>query len=372
MEEKEFYRQLIHRYVTNQATEEELEAFFHLMGSGEMDKELQAYMEQEAALMAAEETAAPAKVRRLWPRIAAAASVLLALSVGGYFLLHRTHEAPLSALNVKNDIAPGHDQATLTLADGRKIVLTKGLNGKLAEQGNMVVRADSAKGITYTASDQVDHTLTNVSYNTLSTKRGEASPYPLVLPDGSKVWLNAASSVTFPTAFAGKTREVSVTGEAYFEVVHDAKQPFRVKAANQVIEDIGTSFDVNAYADEPVWRTTLIEGSVKINNSRVLKPGQQGQVMGSGVKVIEVDAHNIIAWKEHMFRFNDESLEEIMRQAARWYDFDVKYEHDQLKAKRFGSIVKRFATASEFLHKLELTGEVTFRIEGRQITVMNK
>jgi len=369
MEEKEFYRQLIHRYVTGEATEEELEAFFHLTGSGEIDGVLQVYMEHEAALMAAEETAVTAKVRRLWPRIAAAASILLILSAGGYFWLSKTHDSPFTA---HNDIAPGHDQATLTLADGKKIVLTKGLNGKLAQQGNMVVRADAGKGITYTASDQVDHTLTTVSYNTLTTKRGEASPYPLVLPDGSKVWLNAASSVTFPTAFAGKTREVTVTGEAYFEVLHNARQPFSVKAGRQLIEDIGTAFDVNAYADEPAGKTTLVEGSVRVNGQAVLRPGEQSLVSGGAVSVRAVDVRDVVAWRNGGFRFTDEQLGGILRQAARWYDVEVVYADEGLKAKKFGAIATRFGKVSQLLHALEVTGEVRFKVEGRKITVLSK
>lgn len=369
MEKQDFYKQLIHRYVTGQATEEELEAFFHLMGSGEMDEVLQAYMDQEAAVMAAEETAAPVKVRRLWPRIAAAASILLLLSAGGYFLLHQTHRSPLTA---HNDIAPGHDQATLTLADGRKIVLTRGLNGKLAVQGNMVVRADAGKGITYTVSDQSDHTLTTISYNTLTTKRGEASPYPLVLPDGSRVWLNAASSVTFPTAFMGKTREVTVTGEAYLEVMHNARQPFRVKAGAQTIEDIGTSFDVIAYSDEPVGRTTLLSGAVRVNGGTVLRPGEQSLVSGGAVSVRSVDVRDVVAWKEGGFRFTDVRLDDILRQAARWYDVEVVFADEGLKSKKFGAVATRFAKVSQLLHALEVTGEVRFKVEGRKITVLNK
>jgi transmembrane sensor len=366
MDKKEFQRQLIDRYVNNLATEEELEAFFHLLVGDELDGELMAYMEQEAGSVAVPQR----KVRRLWPRVAVAASILLVLSAGAYFMLHK---APLlQQIAGRNDIAPGHNQATLTLANGQKIVLTKNLTGKLAEQGNVTVGIDAEKGITYTTSDQSDHTLTTMSYNTLTTKRGEASPYPLVLPDGTKVWLNAASSVTFPTAFYGKTREVTVTGEALFEVTHNRKQPFSVKTNNQLIEDIGTTFDVNAYEDEPVAKTTLVEGSVRVNGKTILKPGEQSELSGGNLIVSKVDVRDVIAWREGSFRFNAVKLGDILRQAARWYDVDVVYENEALKQKTFGVIGNRFAKISGLLHALEVTGEVKFKVEGRKITVLNK
>jgi ferric-dicitrate binding protein FerR (iron transport regulator) len=139
-----------------------------------------------------------------------------------------------------------------------------------------------------------------------------------------------------------------------------------------LIEDIGTTFDVNAYPDEPVAKTTLVEGSVRVNQNIVLKPGQQSQLQNGEIKVLAVNTADIIAWRSNMFRFRDEPLQNIMRQAARWYDVDVAWENESLKNKPFGTISERFATANQFLHKLELTGEVKFKIEGRKITVMNK
>ncbi len=354
MDQKDFYKQLIQRYVSNQATEEELEAFFHLISSDQMDEELKIFMDEEAAKVEVEQV----KVRRLWPRIAVAASVLIALSAGLYVALQHKQEN----INIaKVDVLPGRNQATLTLGNGKQIVLTRNLTGKLAQQGNTSIGINSG-AIAYQAGEPE----TTIQYNTLTTKRGEVSPYPLVLPDGSKVWLNAASSITFPTAFNGRTRNVTVTGEAYLEIIHNQKQPFTVKTATHTIEDIGTEFDVKAYVDETA-ATTLISGSVKVNET-LLKPGEQ-VVSGS---VQHVDIADVIAWKSGNFHFTDAKLSDILRQASRWYDVDITYENESLKDKKFGAITTRFAKASQLLHVLELTGEVKFKIEGKKITVLNK
>jgi hypothetical protein len=298
------------------------------------------------------------KTRRLWPRIAAAASILIALSAGGYFVLHQKHEQQTAQL-IKNDIAPGHNQATLTLANGKKIVLTKGLQGLIAQQGKTNINATD-NNITYTSSKNADQ----VSYNTLSTARGEQSPYPLVLPDGSKVWLNAESSITFPTAFNGNERIVKITGEALFEVKHNAAQPFKVQTDKQTIEDIGTTFDVNAYADEAVTRTTLVEGSVKVNKL-TLSPGQQTD--GNSIKTVNVK--RFIAWKNGDFDFEDENIQTVMRELARWYNIDFRYE-GKISAEGFNAQLSRSKNISSILHLLENTKGVHFKVEGRRVTVI--
>jgi transmembrane sensor len=262
------------------------------------------------------------KTRSLWPRIAAAASVLILLSVGGYFLLHKKQLQQQFAQNQPHDIAPGKNQATLILANGSKILLSKGLSGTLAQQGNMLISVNNASALTYTATGATGNNI--VQYNTLSTTRGEESPYPLVLADGTKVWLNAASSITFPTAFNGRERKVKITGEAYFEVKHNAAQPFRVETKGQTIEDIGTEFDVNAYDDEPVIKTTLVSGSVKVsqnNRSVILKPGEAAV----GMEVKAGNTEQATAWKKGLFSFKETNIEEVMRQLSRWYDVQVNY-----------------------------------------------
>jgi transmembrane sensor len=295
-----------------------------------------------------------------WARIAAAASIILALSFSGYFLLHN-HPTQQTAY-YKNDIAPGHNQATLTLANGKKIILVKGLSGNLAQQGNMLIGVSSQNAVAYTVA--VANADSPVSYNTLSTAIGEQSPYPLVLADGTKVWLDAESSITFPTTFNGKNRTVKISGEAYFEVAHNVKQPFIVQAGKQTIEDIGTQFDVNAYADEPSQNTTLIEGSVKVNGL-LINPGQQTD--GQHVKLVNTDV--VTAWKTGNFHFEGEPIQTVMRQLTRWYNIDVSYQGEPTKDVFYADI-SRNRNISAVLTLLENTNGVHFKVEGRRVTVI--
>jgi transmembrane sensor len=295
---------------------------------------------------------------RLWLRIAAAASILLFVSIGGYFFWHKNQADP-TMITAKNDIPPGHNQAILTLANGQKILLTKGLYSNLT-QGTTAIKINN--GITYTTG--LKGNAATISYNTLSTANGEQSPYPLILPDGSKVWLNAQSSITFPTAFNGKERIVTITGEALFEVAHNAKQPFKVQTQKQTIEDIGTIFNVNAYADEPVTQTTLIAGKVKVNDM-LLEPGQQTD--GSHIKTVNTKRYT--AWKSGDFYFEDDNIQTVMRQLSRWYNIDVSYEGNITK-EGFNAQIGRSKNISAILHILENTKGVHFKIEGRRVTVI--
>lgn len=314
-----------------------------------------------------------AKIKTLWPRIAAAASILLALSIGSYFILNKK-PAQQIVRNQKQEIVPGTNEATLTLANGQKIILSRGLNGKLAQQGSTLVQVNSSKSITYTASAANSTSTAQVQFNTLATVRGEQSPYPLVLADGTKVWLNAASSITFPTSFSGKERIVKITGEAYFEVVHDALHPFKVKVGDQTIEDLGTQFNINAYPDEPAMKTTLINGKVKISDgsqTALLKPGYQAVVSpsGSSITVQAADLDQVMAWKNGNFEFEGTPLKDIMRQISRWYNVDISYQ-GTIAEVEFGGSISRSKNINEILSVLETTKGVHFKIEGRRIIVM--
>ncbi len=313
------------------------------------------------------------KVKTILPRIAAAASILLSISIGGYFILHKK-PAQQIVENQKQEIVPGINKATLTLANGQKIILTKGLNGKLAQQGSTLVQVSSNKSITYTGSIVNTSVAAQVQFNTLSTVRGEQSPYPLVLADGTKVWLNAESSITFPTSFSGKERVVKITGEAYFEVVHDASHPFKVKVRDQIIEDLGTQFNINAYPDEPAMKTTLINGKVKISEGSqvaLLKPGFQAVVSSSGSSIIvqAADLDQVMAWKNGNFEFEGTPLKDIMRQISRWYDVDISYT-GTIEDTEFGGSISRTKNINEILSVLETTKGVHFKLEGRRILVM--
>lgn len=273
----------------------------------------------------------------------------------------------------KADIRPGTNVATLTLANGQKILLTSQLNGTLAQQGLVTIKVSSGKAITYTASNHSNAIPVN-SYNTLSTARGQQSPYPLILSDGTRVWLNAASSITFPTAFNAKEREVTVTGEAYLEVFHNAARPFKVKLRHQTIEDIGTAFNINAYDEESTIKTTLIEGSVKVSNLKsrvILKPGQQAEQFAerSDIVLRTVNVEDIMAWKSNYFSFDGDNLETILWKISRWYDVDIVYENTKVKSKFLGGTVSRFANVSSVLKTLEMTKVAHFKLEGRKIIV---
>ena len=291
----------------------------------------------------------------LWTKLAAAASIILCVSFAGYYLLHKQQPEQIA---YKNDVPPGRNQATLTLANGQKILLSKGMNQKLA-QGNTTVQINNQ--ITYTTGIA---TQIKTTYNTLATAIGEQLPYPLILPDGSKVWLNAKSSITFPTAFNGKDRIVKITGEALFEVAHNAGKPFKVLTEKQTIEDIGTTFNVNAYTDEPDTKTTLVEGKVKVNNI-FLEPGQQSD--GSHIRTVNTKRY--IAWKSDDFYFENDNIQTVMRELARWYNIEVDYEGD-MTLDNFTARISRTKNISNILHILENTKGVHFKIDGRRVTVI--
>jgi transmembrane sensor len=288
-------------------------------------------------------------------RAAAAACILLVVMGGLLFLNRRPHRDGRPDI-VQKEIAPGFNNAVLTLADGMKITLDSAHTGELTKQGDVAVVNSGNGSLSYDGSGK---TSANVLYNTLTTPRG--GQYQLLLPDGTKVWLNAASSITYPTAFTGEERMVKLTGEAYFEVVHDKNKPFRVKAGNQLIEDIGTHFNINAYTDEPSQVTTLLEGIVKVGE-RVLKPGEQASVAISGeVIVSRGDLVQAVAWKNGFFDFSDASLQMVMRQLARWYNVEVEYE-GTIRQRQFTGMIGRALTLGQVLRGLTSEG-VHYRIE---------
>lgn len=315
----------------------------------------------------------PVRVRALWPRVAAAASIVLVMSFGGYFLLHKQHEISY----FKNDVLPGHNQATLTLANGQKIILTKRLSGILARQGNTQIGVNGQNAIVYNTN--ATNANLPVEYNTLSTTVGEQSPYPLVLADGTKVWLDAKSAITFPVAFTGKERLVKVTGQVYFEVSHNGAQPFKVEVKNQIVEDVGTHFNINAYDDEKTITTTLLEGAIKVSvpdadmpaerAGLLLRPGQQSVLKSNSFNISDADLEKVIAWKNGYFRFNNENIQSVMSELSRWYDIDVKYS-GPIPDEKFYATSSRYRNISEVLTMLQKTGGVHFKIEGRRVTVM--
>jgi ferric-dicitrate binding protein FerR (iron transport regulator) len=298
-----------------------------------------------------------------------AAAILVFASVGLYLVYNHNPGRPQPIVNnktYKNDIAPGGNKAILTLADGSKLVLNNSKNGALATQaGIQIVKQDSTLSYKGTAGNN-----SQASYNTITTPYG--GQYQLVLADGTKVWLNAASSLRYPTSFTGKDRSVELTGEAYFEVAKNKNQPFNVKTATQTVQVLGTHFNVNAYSDEKAVKTTLLEGSVKVssaNGSVMISPGQQSALAKNGLFVIDkdLDTDEIVAWKNGVFQFNEADIQTIMRQIARWYNIDVEFK-GTIPANTYHGKISRNSNVSQVLKILELSG-INFTIEGRKITV---
>ncbi len=282
----------------------------------------------------------------------AAAAVLLLIGSGTYFIISRTNEkSTIASVHYKGDVQPGHNGAILHLSNGNTVVLDSAQDGTVATQGSMqAVKVNGAlKYIGKTA---------ELIYNTVSTDRGRQ--WQLTLPDGTKVWLNAASSIHYPLSFTGNEREVEITGEAYFEVVHNSKQPFKVKVAGQVIEDIGTAFNVNSYSDEPTRKTTLIEGAVSVNGTE-LKPGQQASLINNQIRVSAANVEQALAWKNGAFSFDNADIYTVMRQLSRWYNVEVVYEGEP-DTTPFKGEIGRSLTLAQVLKVLESL-HVHFRIE---------
>jgi hypothetical protein len=282
------------------------------------------------------------KTVRMWPRIAAVAAVAVLLIVATYNYTNRQRPA---------EILPGTNKAVLTLGNGKEIQLS-------SQQTGVVIDASALKyndGSLVTSEG-------NVAAMTLHTPRG--GMYQVVLPDGSKVWLNAASTLRFPASFEGlKERKVVLDGEAYFEVVARAGQPFLVDAGAQVVQVLGTAFNINAYKEEMVTRTTLVQGSVRVG-AMVLKPGEQA----AGAEKVDVNVEEVVGWKNGYFVFENEQLGSIMRKIARWYDVEVEFK-GEVPGDEFGGRIARGSDLKQVLRKLELTNKVHFEVEGRKIIV---
>jgi len=307
-----------------------------------------------------------------WRKWTAAAAAAILLVSGGYFFMSRRGGTKVAQQPAKaNDVAPGSDGAILTLANGEKIILDSAANGKLATDGNAAITKTGSGQLAYNALHETSTTLT---FNTLTTPRGKKTH--IILADGTQVWLNAASSIRFPTTFIGKERTVEITGEAYFEIAKNATIPFIVRksGSDYRIQVLGTRFNVNAYDDEGAIRTTLIDGSVNIlkgDASTLLKPGQQAVVIGDGNKIdlgANVNIDEVMAWKNGVFHFDRSDIGAVMRQIARWYDVDVAY--NGTITQHFGGTISRDVNVSQVFKMLEMTGAVKFSIEGRKVTVV--
>lgn len=291
----------------------------------------------------------------VWLKYAAVILLLAGIGTLIFVMNNSSRQLPLVQKNsakVPDDVAPGNDKAILTLSTGQQVILDDKNKSDISDAG-MIIKKEAGQ-LVYGKTDIV-------AFNTMTTPRG--GQYKLILPDGTKVWLNAASSITYPTVFTNNERRVVITGEAYFEVAKNAELPFKVGLPDQSeIQVLGTHFNINSYADEPLITTTLLEGAVKINNS-ILKPGEAY----SNGKVYKANAEEAVAWKNGVFIFNKTDLQSVMRQLARWYDVDIKYEGN-LRIRTFSGKILRDLSLSDLLDGLKRT-DVHFRIEGKSLIV---
>lgn len=374
---------LFFRYFEKTASKEELDELALLLNRPENEEAVKLLMEEayktfepkknvlgdaqsETLLANIQAAQTPARRRSIWWRATAAAAAVVLLLSAGWWAFNRQTPETAAGIQQKQDILPGSNKAVLVLSDGSVITLDSAGN-QVIRQGNTVISQRNGQ-LLYAAGDA---NAAAVSYNTLTTPRG--GQFVITLPDGSKAWLNAASSVRFPTAFTGKERKVEMTGEVYFEIAKDARKPFKVAVNDMTIEVLGTHFNVHAYTDENTLATTLLEGAVRLTKGAetvFIKPGEQAQ-WKTGSKAFMIahpELDQVMAWKNGYFRFNGDNIVDIMKQLSRWYDIEAVYTGN-MTMKDYEGYISRKSNISEVLKMLELTEEVSFKIEGRKVTV---
>ena len=314
----------------------------------------------------------------------AAAAVFVLLAVMSYLLIRRSSPVPAAPAPLgQGEVQPivaGSNKAILTLSDGRQIDLDTIAAGDIATQSNAVIKKMANGLITYEAKPVAGGApmASLPAFNTISAPKG--GQFQVVLPDGSKVWLNAASSLKYPARFDADQRVVELSGEGYFEIEKKGcGLPFIVVSNHQKIEVLGTMFNVNAYTEESYIRTTLINGMVRVSGvkgdsggqpiaSKTLRPGQQSELSGDDLTIGEGNIEAALAWKNGMFQFDSEDIHVVMRKIARWYNVEVEY-HGNMKRKFFSGTISRYGDVQDVLHLLQTTGTATFTVKDRKIDV---
>jgi len=376
---------LAERFLAGKTTQAEEEQLHHLYDSWDDDEEevvtdtehaevlraeiFQALKERIDAERARGVPSGHSIKRMIWRGVAAAGIIGLALLIYHQTTVKKGAAGSEQKVLATNHlpVAPGKDKATLTLADGTVVELDSSGVALMSQQGNTRIRIKDGK-IIYDP-NKADGAA--IAYNTITTPRG--GQYQVVLPDGTKVWLNATSFIKFPVAFSGDRRVVEVSGEAYFEVAKDPSMPFIAKVKDVEVEVLGTHFDVMAYGEEGKISTTLLEGSVRVSRGRekyAIAPGQQVVWKEDGEFNLntDVDLEEVVAWKNGKFHFNNADIKTIMRQIARWYDVDVEYE-DIAADTRLGGVVSRKEDIRQLLDYFEIAGKVRFKVGGRKVVV---
>ncbi|NML38790.1 DUF4974 domain-containing protein [Chitinophaga sp. G-6-1-13] len=389
----EYYRQLLSRWQQRTCTPDEAQELMGYLQQHDGDRtllsELQAAFRQvkpeggtpdageygsrvrEKLLQRIQAPSAAAPVRKLNKgiiRYTAAAALLAGLLLTAVWLLKRQAHLPPEMAMVKTMpvVTKGAGNKTvLTLANGEKIELDSAGIQQLMQGNSAVTNKDGQLIYEKTGSGAQ-----SMVYNTLSTAAEQM--YPLVLSDGSRIWLNAASTVRFPVTFSHQERAVELSGEAYFEIAPDARRPFRIKVGQMTVDVLGTDFNINAYPDEASINTTLVQGAVRVNsgdNSLQLAPGEQSQVKANGNirKVADVNVSEIVAWKSGYFQFDNTDITSVMRQFSHWYNIEVVYE-GKVKPRKFFGMISRGSSLANVLKMLQ-ANDVTFRLEGKQLVI---
>ncbi|MFA4869467.1 MAG: FecR domain-containing protein [Pedobacter sp.] len=387
MTDREF-KELARKCHDNSASEEERIAFdhaYHLMlrRYTEWDKEqmrdeetvkAEIYQSLTQRVILDQENKTPKVKKRRYFYVAAAVVLVVGLA-GLFYFSKREANQVQQQFAVKQEVVPGKQGATLILASGEKIVLSSANKGQLAQEAGVIITKTADGQLVYEIKNQSDSK--KGQQNTLSTNKGET--YQVRLPDGSMVWLNAASTLKYPVSFSGlKTRSVELNGEAYFEVAKNEAFPFIVHTDREVVKVLGTHFNMSSYQDESFSRTTLIEGKVSVSpngssgnvHTKILKPGEQGEVLQGIIEVRKVNTEEVIAWKNDEFMFNNEDIRSVMNKISRWYDVEIVYKSSAKNVLIWGSI-SRFKSITDVLKLIELTGSVHFKVEGRRVLVMD-
>lgn len=370
MEEDQFYKELVERYLNKQLNDDELEVFIHLLNENKLDQYLFEAMDKDRESVLKTDTPVK-KINTHYSLIYKAAAVIIITSMA--FLGYKHFSKPaISAIeaNYLTEIKPGSNKAILTLSDGEKIILNDSSN-TILKNGDITTKKGEEGIIVYdVAAQQQSSDSESESFNIITTPKGGI--YQVILPDKTKVWLNNESSIKFPVRFSKNERRVEITGEVYFEVASNKNKPFKVVSEKQVVEVLGTKFNINTYKDEPAVKTTLLEGSVKVsleNVAKILRPGEQASISGQKLNIYEVDTEQVVAWYRGDFAFNDVELKTIMRQISRWYDVEVVYQGNVGDIK-FGGSISKNKGIKEVLKVLSMTQGVNFKLEGRRVLVM--
>jgi hypothetical protein len=384
--EKQHYLNLLEKYLAGKSTGKEealldeyykrLEEMSDVSLSDEQEHALKvSIMEKISARIDSPNEQSKQTLKRSYRIWYAAASILIMVAVGSYFIRKDQKAEMVSKVpgTTKQDIRPGSNKAVLTLSSGAQIVLTEPHAGILAREGDAQIIKKENGELVYNLGDKTSAHNAKPVYNTITVPRG--GQYQFVLSDGSKVLLNAASSLTYPAEFNGRYRNVELKGEGYFEVTKNTSMPFIVKANNVEVHVLGTHFNISAYPDDANMTTTLIEGAVSMNKgkqTKLLAPGQQGisAYTNSEISVQPANIEQTMGWVKGNFVFKDLNIKEVMKIASRWYDIEVEY-RGNVQSKKFGGTTSRFSNITELLDYMKITGGINYKIEGRRVILMN-